>query len=261
MDKRSSWQIQKAVFHALAIRELKTRFGGYRLGYFWAVFEPLSHILVLSTLFSLIRDESGFYNAPFPVFFATGILSFFVFQKLVTTSQNSIKANLGLFGFRQVKPFDAIVVRGIIEFGILIFTMVVLAWLGAWFFALPTLPHDPLKALLVLAILFSFGLGVGFATAIIGVLYEEWAQFINTLMRPLYFISGIFFPLAALPEQYHVYLLWNPLLHGVEQFRSAWIDGYPADQTSLLYLAVWSLPALLLGLVYFRANRIRVLMS
>ena len=113
MDKRSSWQIQKAVFHALAIRELKTRFGGYRLGYFWAVFEPLSHILVLSGLFSLIREDRDFYNAPFPVFFATGILSFFVFQKLVMTSQNSIKANLGLFGFRQVKPFDAIVVRGI----------------------------------------------------------------------------------------------------------------------------------------------------
>lgn len=260
MEIRTHWQIQKAVFHALLIRELRTRFGRYRLGYLWAILEPLSHVVVLSTLFSLIRSESGFYDAPFPVFFATGVLSYFFFQKVVLTSLNSIKVNLGLFGFRQVKPFDAIVVRAFIEGGILLSTIIVLAWLGAWFFNLPTIPADPLKALVILFLLFMFGLGVGFFAAIIGTMHEEWGQLINLSMRPLYILSGIFFPLAALPEKYHAYLLWNPLLHAVEQFRAAWIAGYPADKTSIMYVVAWCLPALLLGLNYYRNNRTRVLM-
>lgn len=261
MDARSHWQIQKAVFLALFFREIKTRFGGYRLGYFWALIEPLSHIFVLSALFSVVREEGNFYNAPFPVFFATGILAFFTFQKIVLTSQQSIRVNIGLFGFRQVKPFDAIVVRAVIEFTIMFATIIVLTWLGAWFFDLQTLPADPLKAIIVLSLMFLLGLGSGFSAAVVGALYEEWAQFIPQIIRPLYFISGIFFPLAALPEEFHPYLLWNPLLHGLEQFRAAWIEGYPAEQTSLLYLVAWALPSLFFGLWFYRHNRIRVLMS
>ena len=61
MDKRSSWQIQKAVFHALFAREMQTRFGKYRLSYVWALIEPLSHIIVLSLLFSTIRERNSFF--------------------------------------------------------------------------------------------------------------------------------------------------------------------------------------------------------
>lgn len=261
MDTRSHWQIQKAVFLALFFREIKTRFGRYRLGYLWALIEPLSHILVLSALFSTIRNRASFYDVPFPIFFATGILAFFTFQKLVLTSQSSIKVNMGLFGFRQVKPFDAIIVRGIIEFMIILATVLFLTWFGAWVFGFQTIPADPLRAATVLSMLFLLGLGFGFLAAIAGALYEEWAKFIPQIMRPLYFISGIFFPIEAIPKEFHHYLLWNPLLHGVEQFRAAWIEGYPAGDTSLLYVAMWMFPALFIGLWYYRQNRVKVLMS
>lgn len=261
MGARSHWQIQKAVFLALFFREVKTRFGRYRLGYFWALIEPLSHILVLTALFSAIRDRAMFYDVPFPIFFATGILAFFSFQKIVLTSQNSIKVNMGLFGFRQVKPFDAIMVRAAIEFMIIVATILCLTWLGGWVFGFNTIPADPLRAIIVLLMLFLFGLGAGFMAAVVGALYEEWAKFIPQIMRPLYFISGIFFPIQAIPKEYHVYLLWNPLLHGIEQFRAAWIAGYPAGDTSLVYLQLWMFSFAFVGLWYYRENRIKVLMS
>lgn len=46
MEKRSSFQIQLAVINALMIRELKTRFGRYRMGLVRALLEPLIQILV-----------------------------------------------------------------------------------------------------------------------------------------------------------------------------------------------------------------------
>src|SRR5690606_14585919 len=127
------------------------------------------------------------------------------------------KVNIGLFGFRQVKPLDAIAVRAVIEITIIIATILFLVWLGAWVFDYHTLPVDPLRAAFALSLLFLFGLGVGFSAAVAGTLYEEWAKFIPQVMRPLYFISGVFFPLDSIPREYQIYLLWNPLVHGLEQ--------------------------------------------
>lgn len=259
MDKRSSWQIQKAVFFALFIRELQTRFGRYRLGYFWALIEPLSHILVLSVLFSVIRERNIFFNVPFPLFFATGVLSFFLFQKLVLTSVNSIRVNMGLFGYRQVKPFDAIIVRCMLEAAVGICTMLALAFIGGWIFNFQVIPADPLGALLVLVILIIFGVGVGLVVAVIGGISEELSQFVPSIMRPLYFLSGVFFPLEAIPEQFQHYLLWNPMLHGVEQFRIAFIEDYPSGNTSLYYVALWAIFSLFFGLILYRNNAARVM--
>lgn len=244
---------------ALFIRELQTRFGRYRLGYLWALIEPLSHIVVLSALFSVVRDRQAFFDVPFPVFFATGVLSFFLFQKTVLTSLNSIRVNDGLFGYRQVKPIDAIVVRASLEALVSLCSMFVLALLGAWVFDFRVIPIDPLKTLLVVLLLIFLGLGVGLFVAILGAISEELGKFVPTLMRPLYFLSGIFFPLEVIPQQYHSYLLWNPMLHGVEQFRAAFIVGYPAVNTSLYYVFLWALLSLFFGLVVYRLNVIRAL--
>lgn len=260
MQPRNSWQIQRAVFLALFIRELKTRFGGYRLGLFWALIEPVMHIIVLTVLFSLI-DRDGFFGVPFALFFATGIVSYFIFQKITTSAISSINANFGLFAYRQVKPFDAIIVRASLELLILLSVMVFLTWIGIWFFKLNAFPNDLFYVMVVIALLFTMSVGLALIASVVGVKYPEMAQLITMIMRPLYFISGIIFPLQAMPQEYHVYLLWNPLLHAIEQFRSGWIDGYPATETNLIYVVYWALPVLFLGLAYYRNNRIRVLTS
>ena len=260
MKYRSNWQIQKFVFYALFIREFKTRFGGFRLGVFWALLEPIAHILVLTTLFSLMQ-RGGFFGVPFPVFFATGVLTFFIFQKIVSVSIASIKSNMGLFSYRQVKPFDAIVVRATLELLVIISVMIFTTWLGIWVFNYECLPKNPLVVVFIIFGLFLLSLGLGFFSAVIGVKYPEAAQLINIIMRPLYFISGIFFPLEFMPKEYHIYLLWNPILHAVEQFRAAWINGYPPGDTSLIFLYMWALPLFFLGLAYCFNNRTKVLMS
>ena len=73
MRSRNIWQIQTAVLYALFIREIQTRFGGFRLGIIWAFLEPISHILVLTILFSLLRDRDGFYGISFALFFPFGV--------------------------------------------------------------------------------------------------------------------------------------------------------------------------------------------
>jgi tetratricopeptide (TPR) repeat protein len=48
------WRTQGRVIHALIIRETRTRFGDSKLGYGWALLEPIAHILMLSLVFAVL---------------------------------------------------------------------------------------------------------------------------------------------------------------------------------------------------------------
>lgn len=39
------------------------------------------------------------------------------------------------------------------------------------------------------------------------------------LMMPLYLISGVIMPVSFVPMPYRDWLLWNPLVHGLELVR------------------------------------------
>lgn len=72
---RTSLQVLRDVTFGLLIRELKTRFGSYRLGYAWALIDPLLIIGAFSLIFGL-RGHSGFGGAPAPLFITAGYLPF-----------------------------------------------------------------------------------------------------------------------------------------------------------------------------------------
>ncbi|EFE7872847.1 ABC transporter permease, partial [Escherichia coli] len=54
---RSSMEIQCSAVKALFFREIRTRFGKYRLGYIWSVLEPSSHLVILITIFGYIMHR------------------------------------------------------------------------------------------------------------------------------------------------------------------------------------------------------------
>ena len=47
---------QCRVIQALIVRETRTRFGDAKLGYGWALLEPILHITMLSAIFSLMMQ-------------------------------------------------------------------------------------------------------------------------------------------------------------------------------------------------------------
>ena len=103
LRKRTAWDIQRAVFLALFVRELKTRFGGRWLGVFWVLLEPTAHLAMLLVIFAFIRHRL-LPGLEFPVFLLTGLVPFFVFRNLTLRGMDSVDSNRGLFGYRQVKP-------------------------------------------------------------------------------------------------------------------------------------------------------------
>jgi capsular polysaccharide transport system permease protein len=46
------------------------------------------------------------------------------------------------------------------------------------------------------------------------------------MFMPLYFISGILFPITRFPDEWVQRLAFNPVLHLVEMTRSMGVEGY-----------------------------------
>jgi capsular polysaccharide transport system permease protein len=72
---RTPWQIQRAVVFALFLREMKTRFGAKKYGYFWAIAEPAAIIVVFWAMFGL-HLRRGMAGVDYPMFLMTGMLPF-----------------------------------------------------------------------------------------------------------------------------------------------------------------------------------------
>lgn len=261
MHKRGSWQIFKSVIFALFVRELKTRFGRWRLGYVWAVLEPLLGIIVLALVVTYLRGREPWFGIPVPVFVGIGFMFYQFFQKLSTATVGAISANMPLFGYRQVKPFDALVTRTLLESLIFIVSTLILMWIGAWFFGYNVIPHDPLRAITVVILVIANGFGLGLIFAVFGALKPEAAKLVPLLNRPLLFLSCVMFPLASVPQHLQVYLLWNPLAHAIEQFRFAMYPFYPTEGTSLLFLLQCAVVFQVFGLVLYTAKRQQLIAS
>ncbi|MDF3056676.1 MAG: kpsM [Rariglobus sp.] len=259
ISKQTSWEIQKSVVFALFLRELNARFGRFTLGYLWALLEPLFFVLVLS----FVRGH--FTGAPIAglppaVFFASGVIPFILFRNIVISAIAAVDANQGLFNYQRVKSADVFAARLLVEslsiaaVSLLIFpTLRLLKQEFAY--------NSVLQVLAVLVLLLMFTTGIGLIFTVLGPLWIEAKKVLPLALRPLFFISGLFFPISSIPPGVRAYFLWNPLLHGLELLRGAAFVGYRSTEASWTYLFWCSTLTFAVGLAVYRLYRIRIVSS
>ena len=256
---RSGLEVQKAAVKALFLREIKTRFGKFRLGYLWAALEPMAHMLILLSIIGFIMHRT-MPDISFPVFLINGIIPFFVFSNISNRSIGAIEANQGLFNYRPVRPIDTIIARAILESLIYAFVyillMMIVGLLGEEFEIV-----NVITLILTWFFLIILSSGVGLIFMVISKTMPETEKFLPILIKPLYFISCIMFSLHNIPKEYWPYLLWNPIVHIVELSRASVVPGYSSEGVSLYYLAFCSLLTLFIGLALYRNREEAMLTS
>lgn len=252
-----SLDIQRRVFWALFIREIKTRFGAWRLGYAWAFLEPMAHLSVFLFLFAM-GGRSSPPGMPFPLFLLTGILPFFAFRSALNVSTKAIESNAGLFNYHRVKPYDAVLVRVFLECLLSFVVFCVLAAAFHFYGGTPVQVGNVPAYLGTLLLFYLFSLGIGTCASVMGVIFPETQRMVPLLSRPLYFLSGIFFVARDLPEQLQEILFYNPVFHALELLRTFFFTTYQTPGGSFFYLGAWTLCSNALGLALFWRYRFRL---
>ncbi len=93
------------------------------------------------------------------------------------------------------------------------------------------------------------------ALASLGVYLRDVSQFIGVVTTAMMFLSPIFYPASALPEEYRHLLLFNPLTPVIEQAREVSYWGKVPDMTILSVYLVGATFIAWLGFAWFQKTR------
>lgn len=247
---------QLRVVQALALRETRTRFGAHQLGYLWALLEPLFWILTFYGLFSLVGRTmpGGMEIVPF---LTTGIIPYELVMKTSDRASLSIDANRALLFYPQVQTLDLILARAGLE--IATFIAVFIAIIGGHALIVGELQiGNVLTTLMGMALAGMLGLALGTVLCGLSIVSKSVERVKGPVMRPLFWISGLFFTAESLPLQIREAFLWNPILHCVEIVRGGWFPAYHARHASPSYVLVWVVVLLFAGLTLERAVRRKI---
>lgn len=246
------------VVHAIVLREIRTRFGSQKLGYLWALLEP-SIVIVTFYWFFRITDRQPPAGMDLFSFIATGVVPYTLFANSVVRVSEAINGNKSLLYYPQVRPIDLVMARSALEAAT--FAAVFLLLLGGRALYVQELRVDsPLHVIAGMAMASLLGTGFGMIFCALGQIAPSVERARGPMMRPLFWVSGIFFTVGMLPEEVRAVMLLNPVLHATEMVRDGWFSGYVGYQVAT-YQVSWVLSLLLVGLLLERAVRRKIEMT
>lgn len=251
-----SIRAQGRVLLALMLREARTRYGRRRAGYAWALIEPLFHIAAFTFFFSLIGRAAPIGDNLI-TFMASGFLPFLMFRNVKSRVSGAYGSNEALLSFPVINVTDVFIGRALLDLATS--TVVVALVIGTLVaLGLAPVPTDILTMLLAFVSICVMAFGIGTILGVVIVFVPSVAAANRVISRLLYFTSGVFYLPDTLPLAAREVLAWNPVLHGIEWFRTGFFYYMNSEILDLSYLAMWVLGSLLAALFASRACRKKI---
>ncbi len=254
---RRLWQHRDLIVQ-MTRREVVGRYRGSIMGLAWSIFNPILLLTVYTFVFSVVfkakwgagGEES---QAGFAIVLFVGMIIFGVFAEIVNRAPMLILANINyvkkvIFPLEilPVVAMGAALFHALISLGVLLFAMLLVNGSLVWtvvFFPLILLP-------LVIATL-----GIAWFLASLGVFVRDVGQTVAIVTTVTMFISPVFYPVSALPEQFQIWLMINPLTLVIEQSRAVMITGRLPDWIGLGIYTVGSFLLAWAGFWWFQKTR------
>lgn len=251
--------VQARVIYAVALRESRTRFGQHQLGYVWALLEPAFFIGTFAFMFYAVDRTTPMGMDVIP-FLATGVLPYDLVVKTSDRVSLSVEANRALLFYPHVQPLDLAIARALLELATYAIVFVVIV--GGYGIVTQSFAVDDMLWVVYGTLLSAMlGLALGIVLCSLTVLNNAVQRVKSPLMRPLFWISGLFFAANMIPLDYRRYLLWNPILHCVEMVRDGWFAQYDSQDASPEYVMMWIVLLAFAGLTLERHVRPKVQLS
>ena len=247
---RRSWAIQRRVIWALVLREILTRYGRHNIGFLWLFVEPMLFTLGVTALWTATASVHG-SDLPIVAFAITGYSSVLLWRNMPGRCIGALEPNLSLLYHRNVRPLDIYAARLLLEgagatmsFVILVIFFGFIGWLE--------MPEDILQVAAGWVMLAWFGCSLAL---FLGALSEQ-SETIEKLWHPtsylLFPLSGAGFLVDALPKAAQDFVLWLPMVHGIEYLREGYFGSQITAHYDLAYMAVINLSLTILGLANLR---------
>jgi lipopolysaccharide transport system permease protein len=215
---------------------------GYALGFLWWFFDPLINTAILYVVFAVVLQVR---TPNLVLFLLTGLLIYRFLQTSITSAGGSLIPAMALSS-RLYVPKNIFVVRDVaaqfVQF------LIGLVFIIAMIFVFGEAYIKPLQLAYVVLVAGTFALASASIVAFVSSVFRDLRVLLGYVFRALFFLSGIFFTLDQVPEEWRGVFLANPFALLIHELRIALLDPGPLDYGMLTILLGASL---LLGVLGF----------
>lgn len=246
------------LFISLASRDIAAKYKGSSLGLFWAILSPLLMLLVYGFVFGVVfqarwPEVRANTDAEFPLILFSGLIAYFMFSEIVMRSPSLILEHSN-YVKKVVFPLPvlSLVVVTTSAFHYLI-SFLVMTLYAFYIGVFPSLKTLLIPFLLLQFIVFC--LGISWLLSAIGVFFKDISYVVGFISTALMFLSPIFYPIDAVPDQFKSIIHFNPLTYYVDSFRRLSLyDTFP-DSKEAVNAFIIAILVFIGGLTFF--NKLR----
>ncbi len=256
LDNLKSLFRYRGLIQSLVARELKARYRGSVLGFFWSFVNPLLLLLIYSFVFTVVLP--GVHPPelePFALFMFCGILPWTWFSSSLLEASNVLIAGGNLIR-KVLFPAEVLPI------------VTVLAGLAHFFLGLPILaafliyyrvpvhPTDLLWFPVVVLVQLVLTLGLALCVAALTVHFRDVRDLLANLLTLWFFATPIIYPLSQAPPNVQRLLNLNPFTHLAVSYQEVLFRPGPfTEWPRLLAVGAGSVVVFLAG--YFVFDRLR----
>jgi len=193
------------------------------INYLWWVLDPVLSMLVFYVVFGLLFQRGG---ADFVAFLLTGLVAWNWYRQSIAHAGNSILSGKGLMNQVHVPKliFPLVtLLTDLTKFAVVLALLLGFLWIagdapGATWLALP----------LVLAAQWLLTAALALMLAALVPYVPDIKLLMDNLLHLQFFLSGIFYAAADIPEPYRFWLYLNPMVGLIEDWRAVLLhDAWP----------------------------------
>lgn len=236
----------------LTARDLKARYRGSVLGFFWSLANPLMLLGVYTLVFTKFFPRPDI--EPYALFLFCGILPWTFFSGSVMETTTSISSNAGLVK-KVMFPAEAlplvVVFSHLVHFALALPILLAAALLSA----LLEKTHFGLAVLvvpLVMILQTLFIAGVALAVSSASVLFRDLRDLVANLMQLGFFLTPIIYSLGTVPSRgIRALLMLNPMTPFVVAWQRIFFEGRLPGTSETVLMLLYAFGSLIVGFIVF----------
>lgn len=252
MNELKALYRHRQLIAALTARDLKARYRGSVLGYFWSLANPLLLLGVYSLVFTKFFPQQ--VVTPYPLFLFAGILPWTFFSAAVLESTNAITANAGLIK-KVMFPAEAlplvVVLSHLVHFALAI-PILFAALLAFMFLGQATITGYIILVPLLMLLQSVFVAGIAMSVSSASVLFRDLRDLMTNLIQLGFFITPVIYLIDKIDSRpLRAALRLNPMTSFVVAYQDVVFFGHLPGLADSLLMVVYAVASIATGVFVF----------
>ena len=224
-------------------RELRGRYKGSALGFFWTFLNPLLQLCVYSIVFSTILKQG---IEKYYLFLFVALIPWIFFSSSVTGSASSVIAQKDMvkkiYFPREVLPIAHVTTNfvNMLLCFIVIFAVVIIS--GTKLDAVAVLCLVP-----VWIVEYILALGMAFIASSVTVYFRDMEHILGILMLAWQYLTPVLYGYDIIPDQYKLWFSLNPMTPVIGAYRTILYEARVPELETLLWALALGLTVLTVG--------------